>query len=39
MHFKGQLNGSRPFQLHPGVGPGVKTRMCPPYPERVVKGD
>ena len=20
-------------------GPGVKSRMCPPYPQRVVKGD
>ena len=24
---------------NPGGGGGVKSRMCPPYPKRVVKGD
>ena len=35
-----QLNMSNHVgEKSPREGPGVKSRMCPPYPHRVVKGD
>ena len=26
-------------ELFPREGPGVQSRICPPYPQRVLKGD